>query len=162
MNNRPDLNLDVNLAPPMYERRKHKCEKNNGELICLSCSTPFEGLFFKCFSAALDKLTGQYSRCDRTTSIITEAGTYTEHFLKIAMPFPILETMKYQTKTGGNLVFSDLFSWNPIFGQVKCLDITKSNLTTEYHMFKSLQKQSQIQSCRFYFKFLEHLCCVVL
>lgn len=30
----------------MYERRKHKCEKNNGELICLSCSTPFEGLFF--------------------------------------------------------------------------------------------------------------------
>lgn len=58
-----------------------------------------EGLraFLRYFSSALDQMTRQYSKCDRTSdliiSIITEDGTYADHFLERAMPFPIFETM---------------------------------------------------------------------
>ena len=65
-------------------------------LIWLLCSVQFE-VFFRCFSAAFDQITGRYFRCDRTsdqtTSIITEDGTYAEHLFETAVPFPIMETM---------------------------------------------------------------------
>ena len=50
-------------------------------------------------------MTGQYSKCDttsesvRTTSVITEDGTYVEHFLEIAVPFIIMETVTMFTYT---------------------------------------------------------------